>query len=82
MALPQNKTTEKRKRFVLTLPKKIGLVKRMERGESRRELMAEFGVSSSTLYDHKNQKEKLLSFVANTEAPTSLIDKRKSLKRP
>lgn len=74
--------SEKRKRLVLTLPKKIELVKRMEKGESRSKLMAEFGVSSSTLYDLKKQKAKLLAFVASTESPTSLLEKRKSLKRP
>ena len=38
---------EKRKRNVLTLPKKIELVKRREKGESREKLMAEYGVGSS-----------------------------------
>ena len=74
------KDEPKRKRFVLTLPKKLELVRRMEKGESRVKLMAEFGVSSSTLYDLKKQKAKLEAFVGSTESPTSFIDKRKSLK--
>jgi len=82
MAPPLGKTPEKRKRFVLTLPKKLELVQRMEKGESRSKLMAEFGVSSSTLYDLKKQKDKLLSFVSSTESPSSKIEKRKSLKGP
>ena len=53
-------STEKRKRNVLTLPKKIELVRRMEKGESRSKLMAEFGVGSSTFYDLKKQEVKLL----------------------
>ena len=73
---------EKRKRLVLTLPKKIGLVKRMEKGESCAKLMAEYGVGSSTIYDLKKQKDKLLSFVASTEGPTSKTENRKSLKGP
>ena len=47
---------EKRKRNVLTLSKKTELVKRMEKGESRSKLMAEYGVGSSTLYDLKKQR--------------------------
>lgn len=70
----------KRKRFVLTLPKKIELVQRLEKGESRSKLMAEYGVSSSTLYDLKKQKDKLLAFVGSTDGPSVAVDKRKSLK--
>ena len=72
----------KRKRLVLTLPKKIELVKRMEKGESRAKLMTEYGVGSSTLYDLKKRKDELLSFVTSTESPTGKIQKRKTLKGP
>ena len=57
-------------------------MKRMEKGESRAKLMAEYGVGSSTLYDLKKQKDKLLSFVASTEGPTGKGEKRKTLKGP
>ena len=67
---------------MFTLPKKIELVKRMEKGESRAKLMVEYGVGSSTLYDLKKQKDKLLSFVASAEGPTGKIQKRKTLKGP
>ena len=68
---------EKRKSLVLRpiLPKKIELVKRMEKGESCAKLMAEYGVGCSTLYDLKKQKDQLLSFVASTEGPTAKIEK-------
>ena len=66
---------------MLTLPKKIKLVRRMEKGESRSKLMAELGVGSSTLYDLKKQV-KLLSFVASTDGPSAKIEKRKTLKGP
>ena len=82
MASTPPSSQEKRKRNVLTLPKKIELVKRMEKGESREKLMAEYGVGSSTLYDLKKQKDKLLSFVASTESPTGKVEKRKTLKGP
>ena len=75
-------TQEKRKRNVLILPKKIELVKWMEKGESCAKLMAEYGVGSSTLCDLKTQKDKLLSFVASNEGPTGKIQKRKTLKGP
>ena len=65
---------------MLTLEKKVQLVERMEKGESRAKLMAGFGVSSSTLYDLKKQKEKLKAFMASTDAPSSNLAKRKSLK--
>ena len=67
---------------MLTLPKKIELVRRMEKGESRSKLMAEFGVGSSTLYDLKKQKVKLLSFDASTDGPSAKILKQKTLKGP
>ena len=45
------------------------------------ELMAEYGVGSSTLCALK-KRNKLLSFVASTEDPTGKIQKRKTLKGP
>ena len=44
--------------------------------------MAEFGVGSSTLYDLKKQKVKLLSFVGSTDGSSTKIEKRKTLKGP
>ena len=77
---PSGKVNEasKRKMFVLTLPKNLELVHRMEKGESRAKLMEEFGVSSSTLYDLKKQKAKLEAFVGSTESPTAFLEKKKS----
>ena len=74
------KSEVKKARFVLSIQRKVELVRRMEKGESRAMLMEEFGVSSSTLYDLKKQKDKLLSFVGSTECPTKKIEKRKTLK--
>ena len=45
------KVVEKRKRVVLTLKQKVDICRRLERGESRQQLMAEYGVGSSTVYD-------------------------------
>ena len=44
--------------------------------------MAEYGVGSSTLYDLKKQKDKLISFVTSTEGSTGKVEKRKTLKGP
>ena len=53
----KGKIMAKRRWFVLTMDKKVELVKRLEKGESRVKLMADYGVSSSTLYNLKKQKE-------------------------
>ena len=82
MAPTPPSSQEKRKRNVLTLPKKIELVKRMEKGESRTKLMAEYGIGFSTLYNPKKQKDKLISFVASTEGLTRKVEKWKTLKGP
>ena len=82
MALTPYRSQEKRKKVVLTLPQKIKLVKRMEKGESRAKLMAEYGVGSSTLYDLKKQKNELLSFVGSAEGPTGKIQKCRTMKKP
>ena len=44
------KVVEKRK-HVLTLKQKVDICQRLERGESRQQLMMEYGVGSSTIYD-------------------------------
>ena len=46
---------EKRKRVVLTLKQKVDICRQLERGESRQQLMVEYGVGSSTIYDIKSQ---------------------------
>ena len=74
------KSEVKRARFVLSIQRKVELVQRLERGESRASLMEEFGVSSSTIYDLKKQKAKLLGFVGSTEGPTKTNEARKTLK--
>ena len=74
------KSEAKRARLVLSIQKKVELVQRLEKGESRATLMEEFGVSSSTIYDLKKQKSKLLGFVGSTEGPTKTNETRKTLK--
>ncbi len=82
MPKSDNKPSEKRKRLVLTIKQKLEIVKRLEKGESRSKIMYEFNVSSSTLYDLKKQKDKLLEFMSNSEGPTKKFVQRKTLKQP
>ena len=55
------KIVEKRKRVVLTLKEKVDICQRLERGESRQQLMVEYGVGSSTIYDIKSQTKGIRS---------------------
>ena len=61
------KVVEKRKRVVLTLKQKVDICGRLERGESRQQLMAEYGVGSSTIYDFKSQTKKLRDYMKATD---------------
>ena len=49
------KVVEKRKRVVLTLEEEVDICRRLERDESRQQLMVECSVGSSTIYDIKSQ---------------------------
>lgn len=71
---------EKQTRRMLTLSQKIEVIKRLERGERRASVMAEFNVSSSTLYDIKKQKDSLMQFY--TSATEKTMGKRKTIRKP
>ena len=68
----------KRKRNVLTLKQKLELLDKMEKGVSRGQLMEEYHVGSSTLYDIKKQGSQLRSFVINSESGKA-VENRKTL---
>ncbi|XP_048474050.1 jerky protein homolog isoform X2 [Rhincodon typus] len=74
-------TGSKRKRVVLTLKQKIEICQRLEKGEKRSQIMNEFNIGSSTIYDIKHQKEELLKFYTSSESSRS-ADKRRTLKKP
>nr|XP_006114656.1 jerky protein-like [Pelodiscus sinensis]XP_006114657.1 jerky protein-like [Pelodiscus sinensis]XP_025036178.1 jerky protein-like [Pelodiscus sinensis] len=72
---------QKRKRVVLTITQKLDLIRRLERGEKRSQLMQEFGVGSSTIYDIKARKADLLKFVSVAETSQAL-EQRRTLHKP
>ena len=55
-------TDGKRKRIVLTINQKIDRCVRLEKGDNRNALMRQYNFGSSTIYDIKAQKDKLLEF--------------------
>ncbi|XP_029648022.1 jerky protein homolog [Octopus sinensis] len=72
---------QKRKRITLRVSEKLEIIKKMERGIKRSELMTEYNIGSSTLYDIKNSKQRLLDFTTCSE-PNNKVTDRKSLHKP
>ena len=54
---------------MLTLKQKVDICGRLDRGESRQQLIAEYGVGSSTIYDIKSQTKKLQDYMKATDTP-------------
>ena len=61
MEVPIN--SKKRKRVVLTITQKLDIIRRLERGDNKHDLMRKFNIGSSTLYDMKSQKDKLMKLI-------------------
>ena len=55
---------KKRSHKVLPISRKLELLKKLEAGVSRKEIIEEFNVSSSTIYDIKKHKSEHDSFVS------------------
>lgn len=55
--------TPKRKRVVLTVKQKIDICNKLDKGARASAVMREYNIGSSTLYDIRKQKEKLLKYV-------------------
>lgn len=75
------KANSKRKRVVLTITQKLDIIRRLEKGQNKQELMRMFNIGSSTLYDIKSQKEKLMAFASSAET-SKASDDRKTLQQP
>uniref|UniRef100_A0A1B6ML08 HTH CENPB-type domain-containing protein n=1 Tax=Graphocephala atropunctata TaxID=36148 RepID=A0A1B6ML08_9HEMI len=73
--------TAKRKHVTLTIHQKLDIIKRLEKSENRNNIIAEFNISSSTIYDIKKQKQQLEKFVSESASVKSL-DIRQTLKKP
>ncbi|GBM09189.1 Jerky [Araneus ventricosus] len=75
------KPSNKRKRAVLTITQKLDIIRRLERGENKQDLMRKFNIGSSTIYDIKLQKDKLMKFASSAET-SKASDERRTLQQP
>ena len=57
------------KELLLRYRELVDICRRLERGESRQQLMVEYGVGSSTIYDIKSQTKKLRDYMKVTDTP-------------
>ena len=76
---PVNKGSNKRKHRSLAISEKVELLEKLDKGVSVRSVCEFYGIGSSTVYDIKKQKEKLLDFFVNSESKKQMF-KRKSMK--
>lgn len=58
----------KRKHQSISIQEKVEILKKLEQGVSGRKLCSLYGIGSSTLYDIKKQKEKILQFYARSDS--------------
>ena len=72
----------KRKRSVLTLEKKLNIVKELEKGISQRAVGAKFGVAKSTVADIWKDRVKLFTATSSSESPTFYCKKRCIVRPP
>ncbi|GBN85686.1 hypothetical protein AVEN_156696-1 [Araneus ventricosus] len=75
------KSSNKRKRVILTITQKLDIIRRLERGENKQDLMRKFNIGSSTIYDIKFQKDKFMKFASSAEK-SKASDERRTLQQP
>ncbi|GBO15038.1 hypothetical protein AVEN_137986-1 [Araneus ventricosus] len=75
------KPSNKHKRVVLTITQKLDIIQQLERGENKQDLMRKFNIGSSTIYDIKLQKDKLMKFASSAET-SKASDERRTLQQP
>lgn len=71
----------KRKHVTLTISQKVDILHKLDQGYSARSLSGHYGVGTSTVYDIKKQKKKILRFYADYDSNNSLV-KRKTMHGP
>ncbi|XP_064410276.1 jerky protein homolog [Latimeria chalumnae] len=69
----------KRKHVSLSILQKVELLKKLDKGTSVRALCELYNVGSSTVYDLKKQKDKIMKFFADSESK-KVMTARKTLK--
>ena len=62
--------SKKRKRVVLTLKQKMDICTKVEKGVNRQDIMDEYGIGSSTIYDIRKQSAQILYPKAALTTPT------------
>lgn len=75
------KTTRKRKHTVLTIAQKLDISKRLQKGERVADLVKEFNVGQSTIYDCRYKSQQLHTFAASAQS-SKFFEKRKAIKKP
>ncbi|XP_047409895.1 jerky protein-like [Sciurus carolinensis] len=75
-----NSEKKKRKHLSLSIAQKVELLQKLDAGVSVRCLTEEYGVGTTTIYDLKKQKDKLLKFYSDSDNQ-ELMKNRKTLHR-
>ena len=75
------KKKQKRKHVTLSISDKLKLIKRVERGESRKKIMQDFNIGSSTVSDIMRVKANLMKFAGSGQSMRG-ADSRKTMKKP
>jgi hypothetical protein len=75
-----NSEKQKRKHLSLPIAQKVGLLQKLDSGVSARHVTEEYGAGTTTIYDLKKQKDKLLMFYSDSDDHT-LTKNRKTLHR-
>ncbi|XP_069767039.1 general transcription factor II-I repeat domain-containing protein 2-like isoform X2 [Narcine bancroftii] len=73
-----NSDMKKRKRLSLSIAQKVKLLEKLDSGVSVKRLTEEYGVGTTTIYDLKKQKDKLLKFYSESDEQ-KLMKNRKTL---
>lgn len=74
----ESERSAKRKHVVLSIKKKVEILKKLDSGSSVKAVSQEYGIGPTTIYDLKKKKEKLLKFYAESDSP-KLMENRKTL---
>nr|XP_020009435.1 jerky protein [Castor canadensis] len=75
-----NSEKKKRKHLSLSIAQKVELLQKLDAGLSVKHLTEEYGVGTTTVYDLKKQKDKLLKFYSDSDNQ-ELMKNRKTLHR-
>ena len=76
------KAGTKRKRTVLTLEKKLEILKELQRGSSQRAVGDKFNVPKSTVADIWKDRQKITDAIAASESPEFSNKKRRIIRSP